>query len=89
MESQEAVPHYNGNREQLYKEVEQFERILDEETDKIKVAVEGLEAGKRISLEPLQTFETNLAIHNKNNEEILKNKLRAFAERLKKVEKRI
>lgn len=89
MEKEEGIPEYHGSRDQLYKEVEQFQKILDEETEKIKTTVEALEAGRKTSLEPLQTFETKIAIHNKNNEQILKNKLRNFSERLKKVQKKI
>jgi hypothetical protein len=33
--------------------------------------------------EPLQSFETKIAIHNKNNETILKDKLRKFSDQLK------
>ena len=39
--------------------------------------------------EPLNSFETKMMMHNKNNEDILKVKLREFVEKLKKVEKRI
>lgn len=40
-------------------------------------------------MEPLKTFETKIAMHNRNNEQILKEKLRGFSEKLKKVEKKI
>lgn len=39
--------------------------------------------------EPLNSFETKMMLHNKNNEDILKIKLREFMEKLKRVEKRI
>ena len=34
---------------------------------------------KTTALEPLQTFETKVAVHTKKNEQILKEKLRNFS----------
>ena len=40
-------------------------------------------------MEPLQTFETKVAVHTKNNEQILKEKFKSFSEKLKNVEKKV
>ena len=48
-----------------------------------------LDMAEKTTIEPMKTFETKMAMHNRNNEEILKEKLRGFGEKLRKVEKRI
>jgi hypothetical protein len=35
--------------------------------------------------EPLSTFETKMMLHNKNNEEVLRTKLRDFSEKLRRI----
>ena len=40
-------------------------------------------------MEPIKTFETKVAVHNRNNEDILKDKLRNFTDKLKRLEKKI
>lgn len=89
LEREEGVREYHGNRDQLMKEVEQFEKILDEESDKMRNLENTVEMAEKTTMEPLKTFETKIAMHNRNNEEILKDKLRGFSEKLKKVEKKI
>ena len=39
--------------------------------------------------EPLSTFETKMMLHNKNNEEVLRTKLRDFSEKLRRIEKKV
>lgn len=36
MQKEEGIPEYNGNRDQLSKQVEEFEKMLDEETERMK-----------------------------------------------------
>ncbi len=48
-----------------------------------------MEFSKKTALEPLSTFETKMAIHNKANEEILKEKLSNFTEKIRKLEKKV
>ena len=78
IERDEGIPEYHGSRDQLYKEVEEFEKMLEEETDKIKGGFEP-SYHKTTLMEPLQTFETKVAVHTKKNEHILKEKLSQFS----------
>ena len=48
-----------------------------------------MEFSKKTTLEPLNTFETKMAIHNKANEEILKEKLSNFTDKIRKLEKKV
>ena len=48
-----------------------------------------MEFYKKTVLEPLNTFETKIALHNKANEQILKDKLINFTEKIKKLEKKV
>ena len=48
-----------------------------------------MEFYKKTVLEPLNTFETKIALHNKANEQILKDKLINFSEKIKKLEKKV
>ena len=52
--------------------MEEFEKILDAETDSLKGYTDSLQNAAKMTMEPLQTFETKVAVHTKNNEQILK-----------------
>ena len=56
IERDERLPQYHGNKDQLFQEIEEFENILEAETERIRYNEERGEMSKKTVMQPLQTF---------------------------------
>jgi len=66
--------------------MEDFDKMLTQLEDAGRSTMSQMDFAHKTQIqEPLNTFETKMMFHNKNNEEVLKGKLRDFMEKLRKV----
>lgn len=87
---QQQPYHYESERDQLFKDMNFLEQILEEERSEFaetnKLLEKNLEVYRATIEQPINNFDVNLSRQNQENEKILKNKLHGFATRIKKLQ---